>query len=267
MNEQKPEQTIESSSITLTAPAAPLQPSTGGDLIAFARSQEELHQSQEQLIAWSANKLKEARQHLGHMGANLEQAKQYSWALAGFRSAVIVARKQCDFYEKLHAAFSAGYCVVPDFPIDVFAVRTKRGAPEHQSHDSNYEWGDSVDRHQHGAALPIGKGDYVSDEPVVLRKTLQGKDKAGEPVTVYRRWAQEFKDVDFPIKTAAITVLDATGRAMAAKIFDEIGILPERKKPKTDPMVIGRIQFKHGSRERTVSFVIAWFLRESDLMV
>lgn len=263
MNETKQPESTEMA----TTPAAPLQPSTGGDLIAFARSQEELHQSQDQLIAWSANKLTESRQHFDHMTANLEQAKTYQWALRGFQDAVRVARKQMEFYEKLHAAFAAGHCVVPDFPIDVFAVRTRRLTPERQEYTNTSEWNDRVDRHQHGEALPVGVGEYVSDEAIVMRKTIQGKDKEGNPVTGYKRWAEEFKEVDFPIKTAAITVLDATGKAMAMRLFDEIGILPERKKPKSDPMIIGRIQFKDGQKERTVSFVIAWFLRESDLTV
>lgn len=247
-----------------SAALAPL-PYSGGDLIAFARSQEEMNQSQGQLIAWSSNKLAEARQHLSHMGANLAQAKEFRWALRGFQEATRVARKQVDFYEKLHAAFNAGYCVVPDFPIDVFAVRTARSEPPAQRYESSHPWGDT-NRAQRGEALPLGAGDYVSDQPTVRDYKESIPDDKGQGQSKYVKWSEAFREIDFPIKTAAITVLDATGRAIALRIFDEIGILPARK-GKGDPMVIGRVQYKHGNKERTVSFVIAWFLRESDLTV
>lgn len=48
-------------------------------------------------------------------------------------------------------------------------------------------------------------------------------------------------------------------------IFDEIGVLPERR-GKGDPMIIGSIVYRHGVQRR-VSFVIAWWLRESDLTI
>lgn len=235
-----------------------------GDLIAFARNAAEMQQGQTQLIAWSANKLTEAQQHLEHMEANLKQAKEYGWALRGFQEATRVARKQFFFYEKLHAAFNEGYCVVPDFPIDVFAVRTAATCPASEMAEVQQPWHDGS-RALEGEALPLAEGGYVSDQPMVKQDKIERMDSEGKTVVRYRRWSDEFREVDFPIKTAAITVLDATGRAMALKLFDEIGILPVRKQKNADPMVIGRIQYKHNGSTKTVSFVIAWFLRESDL--
>lgn len=62
-------------------------------------------------------------------------------------------------------------------------------------------------------------------------------------------------------------IMEATGQAMAAKIFDELGILPDPK-PKKDPMIIGTIidpRGVYGRERRRVSFIIAWHLNVRDL--
>lgn len=65
-----------------------------GDLIAFARSPEELRQNQAGLTAWALGKLTEAREHHHHMIENLNQAKIFGWGVKGFQAAVRLARKR-----------------------------------------------------------------------------------------------------------------------------------------------------------------------------
>lgn len=235
-------------------------------LIAFAANEQDMQQGREFLTNWASTKLIEARQHLAHMEANLEQAKTFSWALQGFRAAVNEARKKVDFYEKLHAAFDAGYCVVPNFPIDVFAVRTSRSAPPENRVLSEHSW-ESRRRLAVSENLAEGVGEYVSDQLEWYERKLVSELPDGKQKAHWEFWSEAFREVDFPFKTAAVAVMNETNRAMMLKVFDEIGILPARRQKNNDPMVIGRINFKHGSRERTVSFVIAWFLRESDLTI
>ena len=77
-------------------------------------------------------------------------------------------------------------------------------------------------------------------------------------------WADEFQDVGFPFTMAKPQILDATGKAMARKIFDEVGILP-RRRAKGDPMVVGRIIYKgSGYDEKSISFLITWFVDTKD---
>lgn len=253
---------------TIEADSMSIKPS--GDLIAFARSADELQMAQGGLTEWATQKLQEARQHYEHMEANLTQARSYNWALQGFTAAVREARKRVEFYEKLHAAFAAGYCIVPEFPIDIFAVRTARMVPPKQHHEADRHWRD-VNRAVESENLPVGVGEYVNKDPLTMERKFSVPEDPANPTgpkkTMFRWWNESFQDVDFPYKTASIQVLDATGQAMARQIFDEIGILPARRVRNADPMVIGRINFKEGSKRRSVSFVIAWFLRESDLTV
>ena len=56
--------------------------------------------------------------------------------------------------------------------------------------------------------------------------------------------------------------MDATAAAMAMKIFDRIGVVPQtrRKGYRGDPIVLGQITRKEGWQTKTASFLIAWYL-------
>lgn len=60
-------------------------------------------------------------------------------------------------------------------------------------------------------------------------------------------------------------IMEATTRAMALKIFDDFGILPEERKQ--DPLIIARIRDPRSTayNHRFVSFIIAWNLNTSTL--
>jgi hypothetical protein len=57
--------------------------------------------------------------------------------------------------------------------------------------------------------------------------------------------------------------MQATSRAMALEIFDEIGVFPPTKKE--DPVIIGRVNLNHKGMKRTVSFMIAWHLNTNQI--
>ena len=69
-------------------------------------------------------------------------------------------------------------------------------------------------------------------------------------------WAKEFKDIDFPFKLAKPQIMEATAAAMALKVFDQIGCLPQFRAP--DPIICGQI-LKPKDRQ-PVTFFIAWWL-------
>lgn len=250
------------------------------DLTVFAKNRSQMMESQNQLIDWAATKLNEELANLVDVTANLEQAKQGKWKLSGWQNQKRIAQKKVDFYQKIAAALEAGYVIVPDFPIDIFAVRTNRAYPIERYATNQSQYGDTADRTQRSEVLPISEGRYVDSEPVVHQNLLTD----GENKTFYKRWAAEYKDIDFPIKAVKPAILDETSKALALKIFDEIGCNPGRKgwnptrqamSRGADPMVIGRVIFRRSNdslqyargETKSVSFLIAWWLKTSDIEV
>jgi hypothetical protein len=109
--------------------------------------------------------------------------------------------------------------------------------------------------------IPAGEGEYKNPEPVVHQRNIGTADK---PLKQY--FAKEWQDIDFPFTTAKPQILSATARAMADKVFDEIGVLPGKRK-REDPIVVGRIIDPRSDRytKRFVTFLIAWFLETKTL--
>jgi len=96
-----------------------------------------------------------------------------------------------------------------------------------------------------------------------MRNDVSYTDSKGQQKEQYLYKATKFRELDFPFLLVKPQVLDATQIAMAAKIFDEIGIAPEgvihSRKP--DPMILGIIKApKRGYTHKKITFLIAWFL-------
>lgn len=249
------------------------------DLIVFAENREEMVASQLQMVDWAVMKLENAKEELAEVTANLEQAVKGKMKASGWRKQQERANQKVQYYEKMHAALAAGYVIVPNFPIDIFAVRTSRKYPIQMYHRYVNDLGDKTDRTQEGEVLALGKGENVSDAPLVKRRSSGYHQE--KPCSV--RWADEYQAVDFPMKAIKPVILDRTSKALQLKVFDEIGILPARPQKRKalapasaaitvprgiDPMIIGRIKFKQAAgKDKVVSFVIAWWLKASDLEV
>lgn len=250
------------------------------DLIVFAENREEMVASQLQMVEWATYQLEQAKTDLIDASANLAHAIQNKLKQAGWKAQEKKAMAKVEYYEKIQAAIREGYVVVPNFPVDIFAVRTSRSYPVGHYQASWESTPDDVDRTQQSQILPLGAGETYSDEPRV--STLFGwKDRAtGKNVWTHR--ATKFQDVDLPMKMVKPIILDRTSKALKLKVFDEIGILPARPSKMNrlaltasqvamprgvDPMVIGRIKFKNGRNEKIISFLIAWWLKASDLAV
>jgi hypothetical protein len=71
-----------------------------------------------------------------------------------------------------------------------------------------------------------------------------------------------WEDIEFQLAIAHPLVMDATAAAMAMKIFDRIGVVPQtaRNGYRGDPIVLGQITRKEGYSTKTASFLIAWYL-------
>lgn len=240
-------------------------------LVVLAKNRAEMMEAQTQSVGWAFNKVQHARAVLAEAETNLNIAAENMWNTSGWKKTLKREKKRVQYYEKIHAALEAGYVIIPNFPIDVFAVRTQRNYPL-----KHYSTSWSQDRDHKSEALALGEGDHVDS---VTHQSMQTYPPGtfGESQKYDRNyyWADDFKDVDFPIKGVKPAILEETSKALLLKIFDEVGCTPGRNirqqetrfNLKADPMVVGRILFKDGGKEKAVSFLVTWWLDFDDITV
>lgn len=245
----------------ITDPAAvpiPILPETEGELV-VAENPGEMQKAQATVLTWADAKLQAAKQDLLEARECHKTATQAGWNKAPFSKRVRTAELTVNYYEKVVAAIEEGYCIVPNFPVTLLAIRVLADLPDVNVHTPGYNPG-LVELDGADSDAAVGEGEYI-DPQVKVRENhwLQEKDAAGK---VTQRWwkADEFRDVSLPVKFMKPRVLDATKHAMEMKIFDEVGALPARKK--TDPVMIGRIV---GPKGKSLSFLISWFIGKEDL--
>jgi hypothetical protein len=225
-----------------------------------ATDPDQMRAAQQQLVAWYRGKLQTVRGELTDADNNYSTARINGFKADSFRRALNKAKLRVEFYEKCLKAVEAGYVIVPDFPIDVFAVRTMEDKPE--SFREITAWRRSAGHWRvTSESPPAGEGKYVGSVTVdKVRKVDVKHEKTGELEKKFEAEAVAFAEVDFPIALAQPTMLNATHAAMAMKVFDEIGCLPARRA--ADPIITGRIYFPGGkpNDRRAVAFMIAWWI-------
>ncbi len=215
--------------------------------------------AQSQLIQWCLAKIRSLAMDLREQRDNLRQAKTMKWKHSAWATAVRKTQARMVYYAKIKSAVTAGYLIVPNFDVDVVAVRVRRSDPCV-----------CVDeRHATAELLPPPAGRYVADKLLGVneKRTLpDGK------TTVTDFCCQEFNsEIHFPVQLVKPVVLAATDRAMALRLFDRIGVV--RGGRKSDPIVVGQIidprtPTAYGQRQnnpRCLSFFIAWWLDTRDL--
>jgi hypothetical protein len=249
-------------------------PKTESDLTVIGKDAAEMAAGQAALATWVTNKLAQERDDLAEYESNLENAKKRKWKQSGFYRMVLTTRKRIEYYEKMKAAIEEGYVIVPAFPCDILAVRTKRAYPV--PHEGTNRW---EKRQQTSEILPAGAGDYKSSLPLISQETenVRKKNAANQDVIVAetKYWASDWDDFDFPLKKVKPQILEATGKALELKVFDEIGFVHPRGGYQTrrsiqanqDPMILGLIHFKQGYNVKTTAFLITWWLSAADLEV
>lgn len=258
----------------ITQPASvPVAADVTNNLHLIARNPDEMRQAQQSLAAWFDAKARMCERD----AMELEDARDIAASKAWKTEAVLkrhaaLMRKRVDFYRKCQAAVEAGYCIVPNFDVDVFAIRTCRN-PKRNSSDSKRTAG----QQQQSEGPPAGAGDLVNPRPEVYEtgREIQRTNYKGEPVKdsqgnqIYDPvfaafdWSEE---IDFPISVARPEIMSETARAMALQIFDEFGVQdgPSRK---GDPLVVGRIIDPRSTtyNRRWVTFLLAWYVNTADL--
>lgn len=204
---------------------------------------------QESILEWCDLQIKRTKLELLDAKENFVNAQQHKWKSSPFKNLVRKLEKRIEYYKKVKVAIKEDYVIVPNFPIDIFAIRTKAKTPRY--YESGSYWEDFL---QSSQSLPQDEGKYKDAVPKV--GTVEKDDKR-----IF--YPEEFKaDIAFPVTAVKPHVLEATQKAMALKLFDEIGIV--RQSSGRDPIVCGII--KNPARPyHQLTFFIAWFINYTDI--
>lgn len=224
-------------------------PEVVGDVSLTATLPHEMVESQNQLIAWCTNKLAVLKSESIELQEAYAHAKRSKWKTSVLYAHWQKSLKREIYYDKMKQALEAGFYIIPNFPVTMFAIRTKKNSPDGKM--STSYWGSKT---QDAMQLPAGEGEYKNPEPIVERETTKWADNT----TTSHSVATDWQDIEFPITMAKPFIMEATSRAMALNIFDQFGIMPPTRND--DPVIIGQIRMKNGYSEKVCSFMIAWFL-------
>lgn len=219
-----------------------------------ALTQEEMVNAHGGMLAWVRQRQVAVAEELKEEEQNLAYAKSHKWSVRPFEKRVLRLKRQVLFYEKVEAALAAGFVVVPNFDMDVFAIRTKAKTPRGPAREG--VWNRFT---QEAQLLPIGEGEYRNPDPKLAMETVTKTNSSGQQVTAYQQWPEEFRDITFPFAIARPEIVSQAGAALALKLFDEVGVAVNRNRSvKGDPILLGHLRNpKNGAPG--VTFFLAWY--------
>jgi hypothetical protein len=218
-----------------------------------ARNSREMQSSQKRLEEWLSLKLHACQKEHRELKQATDHAVKMKWNASSLRGAMNRARSRMIYYDKLLKATQAGYIIIPWMNYDAFAVRVIREEAKLLSSGTSIYNKPSIPEQPPDIA-PAGEGHYVSSQSAGVQRSGVRKNKQGEDERYWWSESLDFKDVEFPVLAAKPTLMSAASNAMALKIFDEIGIAPNRRG--RDPFVVGVIRGHKGPQV----FLIAWYL-------
>jgi hypothetical protein len=224
----------------------------------------DLPQAQTALTDFCLQKMRALGQEYRELSENLRIAKKNRWRTIGLRNAVSRSKRTIQYYQKIRLAVQAGYLIIPNFPVETIAVRVDSNAPP-----LAYA---TYPTHINGAQanlLPAGTGHYVDETIPTRDASYYDRDpKTGKEELRKRVQTDAYNtEIDFPVIAVKPIIMQATARAMALRLFDEIGIAnhagstTSRARRRADPIVVGRIydpRVKY--RDKVVTFFVAWWL-------
>jgi len=231
-------------------------------LMVVASNREQMQAAQQQLIGWIQGRYGRIQEEKAEAEASLASAKKHKWKSSPFQARVTQLAHQLEFYIKLETAIAAGYTIVPNFDnLDVFAIRTCKRKPDTNYVKQTNNWGRPIPNDQESESPELGEGRFVNATAEYDQNRLTSKNDKGETVVEWNAFATAYKDVDFPFKLVTPQILDETKRAMDLLCFDDMGVVPRRRRARRgDPMVIGRIHVGPKRHKKTISFLVTWFI-------
>jgi hypothetical protein len=239
-----------------------LQEATGYQLVATDDAQ--LRSAHGKMIEWAHVQIATLEAEKRAEEESLAIAKERKWATAAFTRRIAIMDRRITFYRKIEAALRAGYVIVPNFEMTVFAIRTKAKSPRGGEVAQSWRGSDFV---QNAQQLPEGEGEYQNPRPQVWQREEKREKADGKTESVKVFWPDdEFKDIEFPIALAKPALMTKTAEAMARRVFDEVGVAVDRTNwsRRGDPIVLGRIvNPRRGASALT--FFIGWYFDPSNL--
>jgi len=208
-----------------------------------ATTPQEMVRCHSAMIAWCDRKIVTIQNEARELSEAAAHAKKNKWKWQTLQRHAEMAEKRVTFYQKFKAALEAGYSVVPNFPVELFAIRTKSKKPKEVLLLLFLRSSRAHDFSQEAKVLPAGEGEYKNPQPVIRTDDSKKQEvqRQGYKETIQPFWAADWDELEFPANMARLHVMDATKQAMDKKIFDEIGMFPADRKRNPDPVIIGRI--------------------------
>lgn len=245
-----------------TSPAA-LTSRTQADINVCALSPAEMVPAQHHLIAWCGGKIQALKDECDELEIHQRLAIENGWKTSVVVSTLNRTTRRITYYEKMRAALEAGYLLVPNMPVDVLAVRVNREKQPMETRES--AWGRFDAKAQ--ATLPAGVGRYVDETVEQRSRSYAEQNEKGERVIKTQYFSGDYDEVDIPFALTKPVILQATARAMALKIFDEIGRVRndgQSFRSKADPIMVGRLRDPR-KNAAGATFFIAWWVDTSTL--
>lgn len=224
------------------------------DTTIVALTPAEMVPAQADLVAWCDRKIKALSDEADEFELHQKLALENGWKTSVVTATLNRTARRITYYAKMKAALEAGYLLVPNMPVDVLAVRVDRAKQPERVKDS--KWGGFPAKPQ--AHLPAGTGRYVDESLMFRDETHVEKKPDGKEVLVKRYVTDDYdEEIDFPFTTMKPVVLEAAARAMALRIFDQIGQV--QNSGGQDPILVGQLLDPRGNQRRT-TFFIAWWV-------
>ncbi len=250
-----------SESTTQTAPTA-----VPASYQLLALDEAQMRAAHQRMIDWAIAQQDECDRERAGEEENERIARNNGWGIKPFRRRIGLLAQRHDFYQKIEHALRAGYVIVPNFAMDVFAIRTDAESPRPNTQTADQgRWISPNNFTQNAKRLELGDGRYVSPDPELHENTYSVDDGKGGKVAKVDRWAAAFTGVNFPMSLAKPMLMEATATAMQAHVFDEIGVAQDQAQSvRGDPIIVGRILNPRRTRP-AISFFIGWYFDPSAL--
>lgn len=208
----------------------------------------ELAPAQQSLREWCSVRIETWQKALTKAQEASDHAVRNGWKADRYNAEVRRCASRVRFYRKVDRAIELGYLIVPNFPLEIFAVRTNAQKPraEVQTYRARFL--------QKPRILPEGEGRYISSVPTV--------DAISAPTDTNKTRREYFpvellEEIEMPFDLVRPEIMQAVDKARGLKLFDQIGVCSDRR---ADPIVCGQILESNDFNARTVTFFLAWYV-------
>lgn len=242
---------------------------------ALATDEAGLRTAQLKMVTWANTQIHACEHELHEEETALGVAKKNGWATKRYQTNANMLRRRVEFYEKLLNALEAGFVIVPNFEMDVFAIRVPDESKPPWQRLLVESWRQKPspsDREAFRVApsrLESGEGKYVNPIPTVWRASFN-KTADGKEVQHYFQSASEWSAINFPAALARPVLMERVSAAMMPSVFDEIGVAVDSRRETTgsmrkgDPILLGRVRNPRPNRA-DVTFFLGWYFDPSEI--